>query len=72
MRCYGLALIAAAVCGAPACTDADRATPRAGEETVFDPMADTIDEARQVDDLARSRMDTLNETLERSEGAEDP
>lgn len=67
-----MALLAAIMFAAQACTDSEPAAPAAGGDTVFDPMVDTIDEAGQVDDLARSRMDTLNDELEQSEGGRDP
>lgn len=72
MRRICIALVPAIICAAAACTDSEPVAPAAERETVFDPMVDTIEEAEQVDDLARSRMDTLNEQLEQSEGGRDP
>jgi hypothetical protein len=39
---------------------------------VFDPMTETLDRAGEVDDIARSRVDKLDEQIEASEGAGDP
>lgn len=58
-------LIAAVVCAA--CSDSEPAAP-AEQETVFDPMVETLERAEQVEELQRSRMDTLNEQLEQAEG----
>ncbi|HUO82791.1 MAG TPA: hypothetical protein VM616_08050 [Gammaproteobacteria bacterium] len=41
-------------------------------ETAFDPMTETLDRAREVDDIARSRVDVLEEQIEASEAAGDP
>ena len=38
------------------------------EESVFDPMTNTIDRAQDVEDQMNQRVDELNKRLEESEG----
>jgi hypothetical protein len=61
-------LITAAGCGACGEGGNEPAEP----ETVFDPMTEALDRAGEVDDIARSRVDKLDEQIEASEGAGDP
>ena len=58
------------------CGDAGTTTSAASQDTqvdeepaptVFDPMVDTMDRARGVEDLSANRMDELNRQLEESE-----
>jgi hypothetical protein len=61
-------------CGGPTSRDeqadeeAARALGRDTDETVFDDMVQTQDEARAVEDLTLGRKDDLDRALEASEG----
>ena len=49
-----LALVLAGACG----------SGEPPEETVFDPMVDTIERAEEVEDLTEERIDELNERID--------
>ena len=58
----GLLAILLAACAGP--EDEQRAPD---DESVFDPMVETLDRAEEVDALSRDRMRQLNEQLESAE-----
>ncbi len=66
------------------CSGSDQTTGKAGEaegsgvadktgaaagESVFDPMLETIDKAKQVEQLSEDRVRQLNQQLEEAEGS---
>lgn len=67
------ACLALAACGGPddeaAKTDeSDTEETYEDRETVFDPMTDTIDRAKEVEELGKDRKKAMDEALEGAEG----
>lgn len=52
-------------------SDQDIESEEVEEETVFDPMVDTIDRAHAVEDLAAQRRDDIDKAIEEAEGDDD-
>ena len=61
-----LATIALAACGG-ASSDQEQQGEEV-EETVFDPMVETIDRAHGVEDIAAQRRDELDKAIEEGDG----
>lgn len=66
-----LAMIAAlGACGGSS-SDQNIETEEVEEETVFDPMVETIDRAHAIEDLAAQRRDDIDKAIEDTEGDDD-
>jgi len=61
----GLAL---AACGGTGDESADTADTYEDRETVFDPMTDTIDRAKEVEEMGKDRKKAMDEALQEAEG----
>lgn len=59
--------LALAACGSDSAGDPS-AAPAEDKETVFDPMVDTIDRAKEVEDLVDQRKKEMDEKLKELEG----
>ena len=42
-------------------------TDQKEEDTVFDPLVDTLDRAEQVDQISKDRLQNLNERIDRED-----
>ena len=69
MRVFLMAFLLSVVgCGDAEYADsAERKEQAAQRDTVFDPMIETMDRAKRVDELSANRMGQLDRDIERSE-----
>lgn len=59
-----------AACGGADDDAAKTDEPYEDRETVFDPMTDTIDRAKEVEDIGKDRKKAMDEALEEAERQE--
>jgi len=64
------ACLALAACGGAEDETAKTDEPYEDRETVFDPMTDTIDRAKEVEEMGKDRKKAMDEALEGAEGRE--
>jgi ABC-type glycerol-3-phosphate transport system substrate-binding protein len=62
------ACVALAACGGAEQEAADGGEAYEDRETVFDPMTDTIDRAKEVEEMGTDRKKAMDEALEDAEG----
>lgn len=66
-----LAILLAAGCGNDGAAPQSNAEPE-DTDTVFDPMVDTIDRAKEIEELAKQRKAEMDERLKQMESGGDP
>jgi hypothetical protein len=64
------ACLALAACGGAGEESDGKNDAYEDRETVFDPMTDTIDRAKEVEDIGKDRKKAMDEALEEAEGQE--
>ncbi|NBC22046.1 MAG: hypothetical protein GVY21_01075 [Gammaproteobacteria bacterium] len=62
------ACVALTACGGAEREAADDGEAYEDRETVFDPMTETIDRAKEVEEMGRDRKKAMDEALEDAEG----
>ncbi len=62
------ACLALAACGGAEEEAAKSDEPYEDRETVFDPMTDTIDRAKEVEEMGKDRKKAMDEALEGADG----
>jgi hypothetical protein len=67
-----VALVTLVACGGADETDDRRADPGEAAEGEFDPMPNTLDEAREVESLTRQQKDRLDAALDEAAGEAPP
>ncbi len=62
------ACLALTACGGTGEDSAEKEDTYEDRETVFDPMTDTIDRAKEVEEMGKDRKKAMDEALEGAEG----